>query len=460
MASFTREAEALEAWVAAEVACYRVANPRGAAVRETAALDSRLLGCIAGGSFVTVEARETLASGKARARVATCLGQVGWSTWNEKFFVPAAAADLSAAVAKARAAAGEVAAEEASIEAVRRVERACVALADGGESPDLVWDACDAALRSPEPKRARAALYPRLMALAAGADADRGRVAVGALFGFAAAQTGFEVRARGPSPETAAGLVIFHGWGGSGIDDYEAVLDMYSTLAPRWALAAACTPGFVKGRCSAAIDELRDQQLKTLVDAVARAPRVVFHTFSNQGCAGLEACLDGVVDRLGASTLKEKTDAFVFDSAADMAADAALFHQVITKSVAAELKAMDMPLHQVLDRAFERNVRAYCATAYDGDDPERAGSLDHLLATMRAADARALCLYSDGDKLITPRKVEQFAAVLETHHGPDRCARAKFAGPAHVRLFADDPDRYARELAGLFAGFAGEARVP
>ena len=33
MASFTREAEALEAWVAAEVACYRVANQRGAAVR-------------------------------------------------------------------------------------------------------------------------------------------------------------------------------------------------------------------------------------------------------------------------------------------------------------------------------------------------------------------------------------------------------------------------------------------
>ena len=66
----------------------------------------------------------------------------------------------------------------------------------------------------------------------------------------------------------------------------------------------------------------------------------------------------------------------------------------------------------------------------------------------------------DGLAAPTPRKVEQFAAVLETHHGPDRCARAKFAGPAHVRLFADDPDRYARELAGLFAGFAGEARVP
>ena len=225
-------------------------------------------------------------------------------------------------------------------------------------------------------------------------------------------------------------------------------------------MVAACTPGFAAGE-SAAIDALRVAQLETIAALVSTAPRAVFHTFSNQGCAGLEACLDACRAKVGPEGLRAKTKAFVFDSAADMHADGALFHQVITKSVAAELKAMAMPLHQVLDKSFERNVALYCeAWPHASPEPREgaAGSLDRLLRLIRDADAHSLCLYSSDDKLITPDKVEEFARALKAHH-PDhgRSAAAKFRGPAHVRLFADDPARYAAELAKLLVATLGLA---
>lgn len=199
-----------------------------------------------------------------------------------------------------------------------------------------------------------------------------------------------------------------------------------------------------------AIDELHDAQLAAAAAAIGAAPRVIFHTFSNQGCAGLERCVDAAIAAHGAAAVAEKTAAFVFDSAADMHADAALLHQVITKSVAAELKALGMALDSVLDGAFARNAWTYCDSGADDALARDYGSIETLIAKIHATDAATLVLHSDHDRLIAPSKVDEFAEALAAP--PARAtaaARVTFRGPAHVRLFADDPARYEAELTAL-----------
>ena len=134
------ELATLREWSSAAEDVFLVRNPRGAAVRESAQLDSTLLGVVAGGSVVRIEARETLGSGKVRARVVTSRGQRGWSTFGPAFFGAADGASVAAAEAAVGARVEKRRAAEARLRAARRSERLVAGLAawDGGVALDAL----------------------------------------------------------------------------------------------------------------------------------------------------------------------------------------------------------------------------------------------------------------------------------------------------------------------------------
>ena len=78
----------------------RVAHPKGAAVRQEAALDSPMVGRLLPNCLVRVARETTLPGGKKRAEVETAKGQRGWSTMSETFFATATSDDVARALAR------------------------------------------------------------------------------------------------------------------------------------------------------------------------------------------------------------------------------------------------------------------------------------------------------------------------------------------------------------------------
>ena len=123
-------------------------------------------------------------------------------------------------------------------------------------------------------------------------------------------------------------------------------------------------------------------------------------------------------------------------------------HRVVTLSVAADLKGLGLPMSEVSQPEFRARVEHFCEGYFHPLEAE-TGALPRLLASIGAVGADALILYSGDDALIAPPRVEEFRDALIEKLGSEKVRASRFAGPAHIRLFAEQPDRYAADLEEL-----------
>lgn len=328
-----------------------------------------------------------------------------------------------------------------------------------------------------DPERQRALMNELFTAVYNGGGTSPEAIfSVSLLFDLSCAASGTAIDVRQASGSVPC-CVIICGYAGSSLRMLKPLIEMYAKAHPTWRIVASTLPGVQTPESQPQLEKQRE----AIAKAVGSAPRIIGHVISNMGHGlwlSLLRSLPGLIPRLRGVVYDCSVSRNIYGGDAALEALAAssdgpaVTVGTILMAVMSEELSVDMPDHQGLTSLeqlkltrppLELAAKAHAAQFKARGVPTVDGENSFDWHARTEPPVPAVCLAGDGDVIVPPSHISDWAAFLRASQPARRVTVVPLKG-THAQLLSRDPEPYAAAIEALLAEAmdddAAAARAP